>query len=266
MKLKRKKRKRLPHVKRKDRNKNRVPPIGCPKVIRAWLKRLCRRIHYDTLSCDTNSDCLRETNRIDLLPYMIQPQAQHAIKKGPKFWIVLAIIGLIIIALVDYFTGYELQFFVFYYLPISIGAYKYNKKVGYALAVASSFCWFFVDICSHHPYNLEVYRIWNTLIRTTSFVLIVELLARLRTSMQRQQKLYADLTAAHAEVKVLQGILPICCVCKRIRDEQGKWEQIESFIHRNSEADFSHGMCPECVKKTYPDLVAFHRKPKTAVM
>jgi PAS domain S-box-containing protein len=55
------------------------------------------------------------------------------------------------------------------------------------------------------------------------------------------------------EVKTLMGLLPICASCKQIRDDKGYWHQIESYISDHSEADFSHGICPECIKKIYPD-------------
>ena len=61
-----------------------------------------------------------------------------------------------------------------------------------------------------------------------------------------------DLKTSLAKVKVLSGLLPICAQCKKIRDDNGYWEQIEKFIRDNSEADFSHSICPECVKVLYP--------------
>jgi PAS domain S-box-containing protein len=61
-----------------------------------------------------------------------------------------------------------------------------------------------------------------------------------------------DLKTSMAQVKVLSGLLPICAQCKKIRDDNGYWEQIENFIRDNSEADFSHSICPECVKTLYP--------------
>ena len=48
----------------------------------------------------------------------------------------------------------------------------------------------------------------------------------------------------------IRGVLPICCVCKKIRDEEGKWEKIETYISRHSSASFSHGLCPDCLKDT----------------
>ena len=53
-------------------------------------------------------------------------------------------------------------------------------------------------------------------------------------------------------VKTLTGLLPICTSCKKIRDDQGYWTQIEIYIREHSEAEFTHGLCPDCVKKFYP--------------
>jgi len=53
---------------------------------------------------------------------------------------------------------------------------------------------------------------------------------------------------------MLSGLLPICASCKKIRDDKGYWNQIETFIRDHSEAHFSHGICPECARKEYPDL------------
>jgi hypothetical protein len=62
------------------------------------------------------------------------------------------------------------------------------------------------------------------------------------------------LDRALARVKTLSGLLPICASCKRIRDDQGQWGQIESYVKLHSEADFSHGICPDCVTRLYPEL------------
>jgi AmiR/NasT family two-component response regulator len=65
------------------------------------------------------------------------------------------------------------------------------------------------------------------------------------------RRLNKELELALDEVKRLRGILPICANCKKIRDDQGYWQQIETYIRDHSEADFSHGICPDCIKKRY---------------
>ncbi len=68
---------------------------------------------------------------------------------------------------------------------------------------------------------------------------------------EEREKLLLDLQDALAKVKTLSGLLPICAACKKIRDDKGYWNQIESYIRDHSEADFTHSICPECSKKLY---------------
>lgn len=63
-----------------------------------------------------------------------------------------------------------------------------------------------------------------------------------------------NLQKALSKIKVLSGFLPICASCKKIRDDKGYWSQIEVYIRDHSEAEFSHSICPTCVKKLYPDF------------
>jgi len=67
-------------------------------------------------------------------------------------------------------------------------------------------------------------------------------------------KLIKDLTEALAHAKTLRGLLPICASCKRIRDDHGYWEQVEVYIQKHSNAGFTHGICPECAHRLYPEL------------
>jgi hypothetical protein len=71
---------------------------------------------------------------------------------------------------------------------------------------------------------------------------------------KERDKVIQELQKTISEVKILRGFLPICSVCKKIRDDQGYWNQIESYIRDHSEAEFSHGICPECAQKHYPDF------------
>jgi PAS domain S-box-containing protein len=71
---------------------------------------------------------------------------------------------------------------------------------------------------------------------------------------EQRDRLISDLQKALSEVKTLQGFLPICSHCKNVRDDKGYWNQIESYIQKHSDTEFSHSICPECAKKFYPDL------------
>ncbi len=70
---------------------------------------------------------------------------------------------------------------------------------------------------------------------------------------KERERLISELQGAIADIKKLSGMLPICAACKKIRTDKGYWEQIESYIKQHSEVEFSHGICPECARKLYPD-------------
>jgi len=70
----------------------------------------------------------------------------------------------------------------------------------------------------------------------------------------RARKLEAAVAEALSSAKILRGLLPICAHCKKVRDDQGYWTRIEDYISRHSEADFSHGFCPDCIETHYADL------------
>jgi len=79
----------------------------------------------------------------------------------------------------------------------------------------------------------------------------VEILERQKIADERQ-KLIEDLTDALKNIKTLRGLVPICASCKKIRDDKGYWNEVETYVSQHSEAEFSHGVCPQCLKKQYP--------------
>jgi len=88
----------------------------------------------------------------------------------------------------------------------------------------------------------------------TEKALIEDIDARIKTEKELEATV-EELKSAYSEVNTLSGLLPICASCKKIRDDSGYWTQIELYIKKHSDAEFSHGICPECAKKYYPDLV-----------
>ncbi len=88
--------------------------------------------------------------------------------------------------------------------------------------------------------------------RDRDAIVFVEDISRQREAEKQQHALIQQLQKALASVKKLHGLLPICANCKKIRDDKGYWKQIESYITDHSEAVFSHGICPDCIKTLYP--------------
>ncbi len=83
-----------------------------------------------------------------------------------------------------------------------------------------------------------------------------ERIIQLEKSLRQRNK---ELSEALAQVKQLKGLLPICMFCKKIRNDENYWQQIEDYIAKHSQADFSHGICPECLKKQYPEYLKTKR-------
>lgn len=75
-----------------------------------------------------------------------------------------------------------------------------------------------------------------------------------RTRLERERDQYIGrLQGALASVRTLRGLLPICANCKQIRDDEGYWHRVEHYVQRHTHAEFSHGICPECARKLYPE-------------
>ena len=110
------------------------------------------------------------------------------------------------------------------------------------------------NLIGHYFKIVSFYLIYKAIIET-GLVKPYDLLFRnLKQSEEDLRYERDNLQKALAKVKTLSGLLPICSNCKKIRDDKGYWNQIEAYIRDHSEADFSHGICPECAKKLYPEF------------
>jgi PAS domain S-box-containing protein len=106
----------------------------------------------------------------------------------------------------------------------------------------------------HKIMLLNARQVYTSSGKSKNILLVIEDVTERKRIEKKNQKLIIELRKALDEIKILQGIIPICASCKRIRDDSGYWNQLEAYISRYSEAEFTHSICPECVKKLYPDL------------
>ncbi len=86
-----------------------------------------------------------------------------------------------------------------------------------------------------------------------SCIIFRDISERKRAEAERERLIF-DLQEALGKVRMLSGLLPICASCKKIRDEQDQWQHLETYIRQRSSVDFTHGMCPDCLEKFYPDV------------
>lgn len=112
----------------------------------------------------------------------------------------------------------------------------------------------FIELVQTHQSQLE--RVTMILMSTGIFLAIVIGSCTSHLIRKAEKMLEHEKNAALDEIKVLRGILPICSYCKQIRDDKGIWKQMEEYIYAHSEAAFSHSICPDCMKKHYPEYCA----------
>lgn len=87
------------------------------------------------------------------------------------------------------------------------------------------------------------------------YAYVITDIAERKKAEAERDRLVGELQQALGEVKTLSGLLPICSSCKKIRDDSGSWLEVESYIQHRSDAHFSHGICPDCVKKLYSNIL-----------
>jgi K+-sensing histidine kinase KdpD len=121
-----------------------------------------------------------------------------------------------------------------------------------ALLSVLAFDWFF----DRTPHVLDF--TFAVLLRAVVFVSVSLLVASLEKqrhhAIRRLEEANSELRKAFREIKILRGTLPTCKYCKQIRTDTGTWMQMEEYIHQHSEADFTHVLCPECLREHHPDI------------
>ena len=147
------------------------------------------------------------------------------------------------IHLLDLLTGNYLMFPILFVIPVSLCAWFCSAQWAWALAIVLPVGRFCIAAFWELPSPMA-YLIVNALVRIVVLFFLAFLVSR--TARQTSE--------LEREVRLLEGILPICMFCKRIRDEHQNWQQLESYITQHSQAGFSHGLCPECAKKHYEEF------------
>jgi hypothetical protein len=160
---------------------------------------------------------------------------------SPAGWVAIALLVLAI----DYMTGPVIQFPILYLIPAGLAAWYDGRRWGWSFAVAMPLARVLFALAWHEPWTAWV-TIANAAIRIAVISGYVFLLNRVAKQTQSLQH----------EVQVLKGILPVCGFCKKIRDENGRWQPMEWYISQRTEAEFTHTFCPECGREHYGDLVA----------
>ncbi|MDQ0170395.1 hypothetical protein [Paenibacillus tundrae] len=114
---------------------------------------------------------------------------------------------------------------------------------------------------SNHTYDIAIrlpnskqrwFRLELTPLPTTESPCSSELALIAHTDVTEQKQAEQQLQQALSEVRTLRGLLPICAVCKQIKDEQDTWNSVESYLRKHTHAEFTHDICPDCIRRLYP--------------
>jgi hypothetical protein len=157
--------------------------------------------------------------------------------------------GVCLLGVVDYATGYELGLFVFYFLPIAAAAWRLGARPGYSLALVSAGVWLAADWASGHRASHPGLAFWDTGIHLAAFLTIAYAVAKIQALLVKERQRAEEVREALGQVKTLTGLLPICAACKKIRDDGGYWQEIERYLAEHTDAQFTHGLCQECVQQ-----------------
>lgn len=153
--------------------------------------------------------------------------------------------GSVLLLIADYFAGPFIQFPVSYLIPVAFVSWFNGRRWGLAFAIVMPLARLYFNIALWTiPWTITEASI-NALIRIlvlSSFALIID-----RTATQTR--------ALSRQVSLLEGLLPICSYCKKIRDQKNEWQVLERYIMDRSAATFTHGVCPDCMQKHYGDVL-----------
>ncbi len=167
----------------------------------------------------------------------------------PHLTVLASLGGVVLLGVVDYATGYELGFFVFYFLPIAAAASCAGPHMGYAVALVSAGVWLAADWAAGHRYSHPALPVWEAGIRLGAFLCIAYAVAKIQALLGKERQSAEALRETPRQVKTLTGLLPICAACKKIRNEEGYWQEIERYLAEHTDARFTHGLCQECAQE-----------------
>lgn len=174
------------------------------------------------------------------------------ISDGPVAWYIrvlrrpvtsLALAALCLV--LDFSVGPYIAFPIMYLIPVGVSAWFCRSYYAYFLAIVQPLVRLSFPFSRPVPWDVTD-SVINTLIRIAILVLVAYLISR--TARQTRE--------LARRVNLLEGILPICSLCKKIRDERNHWQPVEVFVSNRSEALFSHSLCPDCLKRDYKQAYA----------
>jgi K+-sensing histidine kinase KdpD len=168
-----------------------------------------------------------------------------------------ALLGLawtLVVVALDVQTGFQLKLGPFYLLPVLLVAWAGGVLQGLVAAILAAAVWRGIDLVWRPAMVSGWVLVFDAFIHLLAFAAVALFVAWARSLVERERKLVRELSEVLANVRELEGLLPMCAWCKKVRDDQGYWQQIETYISAHTKADCTHGICPECQAKYMESL------------
>jgi K+-sensing histidine kinase KdpD len=118
--------------------------------------------------------------------------------------ITVSIVVLALIGWLDYVTGYEFGFFIFYFIPVAIASWYCGRRAGLAISILSAICWYLSDLYTHHPYSKAYFIYWEMFMRLISFLTTALTLSRIRELVLNEERMLAELLEARSQLESLK--------------------------------------------------------------
>lgn len=177
--------------------------------------------------------------------------------------ILASLANLLAISYIHYITGFQLLFFVFYFVPVALAGWYLGRLSVFCLSVLTGMSWCFVDILSNHQYPHEIFRYANSMICFLAFATIGVLVQGLRQALNQQRHTSQELQKANDELKrssealqTLQNHMQVVCAWTKRINVEGKWVPLDEFLRDKLNAQISFGVSPEAMQQILQDAGA----------
>lgn len=153
---------------------------------------------------------------------------------------------IVLLSLMDLWSGTSIRLGPLYALPVLLVAWYFGLRAGVGAALCVTALWNGVQAHVSRELAFSLVRFWDICIGLVSFCTLAVVVARFKLLLLREAQMARQLQEALEHVRTLEGLLPICAWCKRVRAEEGNWQHIETYVATHSNATWTHGICPEC--------------------
>ncbi|MFN7958885.1 MAG: hypothetical protein U0P46_11280 [Holophagaceae bacterium] len=173
----------------------------------------------------------------------------HPTQRNKTKAIVMSLMFWGILTWLDYAMGLRVRFGPAYAFPVLLITWYFGRSWGLLSALISALLWHGMQMVVLQDYSITFYRYWDLLSGLLAFLAVALAASWSRGMYLRASLLNEELQLALEKVRTLEGMLPICAWCRKVRDEQGQWEQIETYVAKHSDTTWTHGICPECSQR-----------------